>query len=106
MKKLLNLYLCLLMLLSASSSLRAQSRLEKVSNLYDSLLVHDIEKPKIVLAIAIFETGWMECHHCTYRENNLFGFRNNNGYVKFKTVSDCLDFLKHWQGKYYKPWKK
>ncbi|MDB5283818.1 MAG: Mannosyl-glycoprotein endo-beta-N-acetylglucosaminidase [Bacteroidota bacterium] len=106
MKKPVGFYGCLLMLLLISARVQGQTRLEKVSNLYDSLLAHDIEKPKTVLAIAIFETGWMECHHCTYRENNLFGFRNNGGYVKFKTISDCLDFLRHWQDKYYVPWKK
>ena len=95
-----------LLMMLLGSRLQAQSREERVGALYDSLIVHEIESPKIVLAIAIFETGWMECHHCTYRENNLFGFRNNGGYVKFATISDCLDFLKHWQEKYYSPWKE
>ena len=104
-KKMAAYCLCLSLMLLYGFSAQGQSRVERVSNLYDSLISHQIKSPKTVLAIAIFETGWMECHHCTYQQNNLFGFRNNEGYVKFATLCDCLDFLKHWQHKYYTPWK-
>src|ERR1019366_2975431 len=106
MKKKVGCCLCVLIMLLCCAALYGQCRVERVSSLYDSLIAHEIESPKTVLAIAIFETGWMECHHCTYRFNNLFGFRNNGGYVRFKSISACLDFLKHWQEKYYLPWGK
>lgn len=95
----------MLFLSFSSGRLFAQtSREQKVSALYDSLLVYDIDYPETVLAQAMFETGWMECKKCTFKFNNLFGFRGNGNYMRFATLSDCLAYLKKWQNKYYLPW--
>jgi len=83
-----------------------QIHLNKVRSLYDSLIAYDIESPGTVLSVAIFETGWMQCKKCTLSDNNLFGFRNNDGYVKFESVSACLAYLKTWQDTFYKPYKR
>lgn len=36
------------------------------------------------------------------RNNNLFGFRNSCGYMKFKTWKDCVSYKKRWQIRRYK----
>jgi hypothetical protein len=92
-----------------SSQLHAHSqdaRTIKINDLYSCLKEYDIECPKTVLAIAIYETGWMECQHCTYQFNNLFGFRANHDYLRFKDIYECLAYLRVWQSTYYDPWKK
>ena len=81
-------------------------RSTNVRNLYHCLKEYEIECPKTVLAVAIFETGWMECKHCAYQYNNLFGFRTNSNYVRFGSIYECLDYLKVWQTTYYDPWKE
>lgn len=98
--------LTLLLTVNTGGVYAQQTRVQKVSALYDSLLVYEIEYPQTVLAQAMFETGWMECKKCTYRWNNLFGFRGNGNYMRFASISDCLVYLKKWQVKYYQPWRK
>ena len=80
-------------------------RTAKVDNLYSCLKEYDIECPKTVLAIAIYETGWMECKNCSYQFNNLFGFRANHNYIKFESIYDCVQYLRIWQTAFYDPWK-
>lgn len=103
----LNRTLLLLALVFALTGSKAQqTRIERVGAMYDSLLAYDIAYPKIVLAQAMFETGWMECKKCTFRYNNLFGFRGRGNYMRFATISDCLEYLKTWQQKFYEPWRQ
>ena len=78
----------------------------KVANLYQSIKQYNIECPKTVLAIAVFESGWLECKNCAYQYNNLFGFRANGDYLKFNSIDECLAYFKTWQNTYYVPWKK
>ena len=101
-KSFLPFLLLLFIQLSADSQ---ATRTVKVANLYSCLKEYNIECPKTVLAIAIYETGWMECKHCSYQFNNLFGFRVNNDYLKFESIYDCLAYLRVWQTTYYDPWK-
>jgi uncharacterized FlgJ-related protein len=87
-------------------TLHAQSkRIKEVSSLYDSLRSHKIEHPKTVLAIAIYETGWMQCKSCALEYNNLFGFRTNKDFLKFSSTTESIRYLKRWQSRYYQPWK-
>jgi hypothetical protein len=98
----------LLILLFMLAGLNAQGqndRTTRVRDLYRCLNDYGIECPKTVLAVAIFETGWMECKHCAYQYNNLFGFRTNINYIRFGSIYECLDYLKVWQATYYDPWK-
>ena len=98
--------LSFLLLMSIQSVASAQlSRMDKVNNLYSCIKEYDIECPREVLAIAIYETGWMECHHCSYQFNNLFGFRAGREYLKFGSIYDCLQYLHDWQVAFYDPWK-
>ena len=95
-------FLLILPILFFGLSARSQyDRTTRVRNLYHCLKEYEIECPKTVLAVAIFETGWMECNHCAYQYNNLFGFRTNTNYVRFGSIYECLDYLKTWQTTYY-----
>jgi len=101
-------YCFLLVLLLVTGSLRTFSqttRAARVNDLYHCLLEYHIECPKTVLAIVIYETGWLECKNCSYKFNNLFGFRSNHEYLKFKSIYECLEYFKIWQETYYTPWK-
>jgi hypothetical protein len=98
----------LLILLGVQTTVCAQAeRIQKISSLYDCLKSSEIQHPKTVLAVAIIETGWMECHKCSYQFNNLFGFQTREKhYVKFANVDECIVYLKKWQDFFYVPWKK
>jgi|GEM_PF-397435 hypothetical protein len=99
-------FLLVLLLVFANRFAFSQtSREAKVNDLYHCLLEYHVECPKTVLAIAIYETGWLECKNCTYQYNNFFGFRANHDYLRFKSIYDCLEYFKIWQETYYMPWK-
>ncbi len=96
----------MLLVVVVYNDLSAQgTRIKKASSLYDSLMSHNIEYPKTVLAIAIYETGWMQCKSCALKYNNLFGFRTNKDFLKFSDTSESIKYLKRWQNRYYLPWK-
>jgi hypothetical protein len=80
-------------------------KMQKVCSLYDCMKELDIKNPKTVLAMAVLETGWLDCKHCSLQYNNLFGFRSQEEYMHFATMYDCLCYFKRWQVKYYDPWK-
>lgn len=95
---------CCLVMAGSHLATAQETRQQKAQALYDSLVAYDIKHPKTVLAIALFETGWLECKKCAYNHNNLFGFRGNSAYMKFASISDCLTYLKKWQTNFYEPW--
>lgn len=97
--------LALLLLLVQLQVFSQTDRTAKINNLYKCLLEYKIECPKTVLAIIVFETGWLECKNCSYQYNNLFGFRTNQEYIRFKSVYACLDYFKIWEQTYYDTWK-
>jgi hypothetical protein len=96
-----------MMLLTASNvNLSAQGqRIKEVASIYDSLRSHNIAFPKTVLAIVIYETGWMQCKSCALSYNNLFGFRTNKDFLKFASKTESIKYMKKWQTRYYLPWK-
>ncbi|HWZ22069.1 MAG TPA: glucosaminidase domain-containing protein [Cytophagaceae bacterium] len=107
-KRLLLIHLLLMLLFVANSKdLYAQGRkVKEASRLYESLRTHKIAHAKTVLAIVIYETGWMQCKSCALDDyNNLFGFRTNKDFIKFSSITESIKYLKKWQTKYYKPWK-
>lgn len=97
----------LIVLLLAPAFLQAQEeRIAKIQALYDTLVVFQIEQPRTIAAIAIVETGWLECSKCAFKYNNLFGFRGNGKYMRFDSQEACIAYLKVWQQKKYVPWKE
>lgn len=67
------------------------------------LELHDLKvlAPNIVLAQAKLETGNFKSYlfKCS---NNLFGFRNFNGYIKYKHWKESVKAYKDWQSRKYK----
>ena len=106
-KRFLSILIIGVLLISSNIDLNAQGRRVRIaSNLYDSLRSHKIENPRTVLAIAMYETGWMQCKSCAYEEhNNLFGFRTNKDFLQFSDIYESIKYLKRWQNRYYRPWK-
>lgn len=67
----------------------------------------NVEEPIYVMAQAAYESGWFECKSCSWKYNNMFGFKAQNGkYLKFKTWKDCLIYYSIWQNKNYPIYKK
>ncbi len=106
LKRLFILILSIVLFIANYRALRAQGhRTKEVARIYDSLISHNIAFPKTVLAIVIYETGWMQCKGCALEHNNLFGFRTNENFIKFASVTESIKYLKKWQNRYYIPWK-
>ena len=59
-----------------------------------------IKHSNIVYAQARLETGNFKSKYFLER-NNLFGFRNKTGYMKFNNWKDCCYYYKEWQSKRY-----
>jgi hypothetical protein len=105
-KGLLFITISVVLVLAINFEVGAQGRrVREAAKIYDSLVRHKIESPKTVLAIVIYETGWMQCKDCALEGNNLFGFRTNTRFLKFSSVTESIKYMKRWQTKYYKPWK-
>lgn len=65
-----------------------------------------VEEPVYVMAQALYESGWFACKHCTWENNNMFGFKGSNGkYLKFKCWQDCVIYYAKWQKKRYPKYK-
>ncbi len=61
----------------------------------------EIQHPDIVMAQTKLETGNFKSY--LFRvSNNLFGFRNYNGYKKYKTWQASVEDYSKWQSKHYK----
>lgn len=69
-----------------------------IENVKEELIEQNILHHEIVLNQVKLETG-----HLKYvKHNNLFGFRNNDGYLKFDTWQDAVTYKKAWQLRKYK----
>lgn len=71
------------------------------ANLILKLYELNIQEPNIVLNQAKLETGNFKSSLFTV-SNNLFGFRNFNGYKKYKDWETSVFAYKQWQLKHYK----
>jgi uncharacterized FlgJ-related protein len=69
-----------------------------ISNIYLKILEYNILEPKIVLYQALHESGNFKSKYFKIN-NNLFGFRGNNGYFKFKNWEKSVAYYKKWQDK-------
>lgn len=65
--------------------------------------IHEVEikAPNIVLAQSKLETGNFKSY-LFEKSNNLFGFRNFNGYIKYNSWKQSVVAYKNWQAKKYK----
>lgn len=65
--------------------------------------IHELEikAPNIVLDQAKLETGNFKSY-LFEKSNNLFGFRNFNGYIKYDSWKQSVAAYKNWQAKKYK----
>lgn len=60
-----------------------------------------IKHPEVVIRQFILETGWGKSYVCK-KYNNLFGFRNVNGYMKYSHWTESIESYKRFQDKKYK----
>lgn len=100
---LLPIIFALLMLFAIS--MKAQT----VEQVRREIIKQDILFPEIVTAQAILETGWFKCEQCSFRFNNIFGFRlsykstedNPSGYLIFNHWKESVAYYKTWQDKHF-----
>ena len=69
-----------------------------MQNLIKEMNQQDIKHADIVINQVKLETGNLKY----VKNNNLFGFRGNHGYLKFDTWQDAVRYKKEWQTKKYK----
>jgi flagellum-specific peptidoglycan hydrolase FlgJ len=112
-KFLLAISIAVFMLTSPINNLKAQQSkrdsiifyyLDTISYYLDSL---DVQEQPYVLAQAIWETGWFQCNNCAWSKgHNLFGFRGQNGYIKYNSWVESVVAYSKWQNRRYIPYKK
>jgi len=78
------------------NSLQSQSPTQQ--EIYDELTLQEVIYPKIVLQQAIIETNCGKTG-VGRTQNNIFGFRNKNGYKHYKTWKESITDYKSWQTK-------
>ncbi len=107
MKKIKILLLTMIICSSSFGNIKNDSivleRLDNIKVLLDSL---GVEEGVYVLAQAVYESGWFECKSCSWRYNNMFGFKGQDGkYIRFKTWEDCIVYYAKWQKARYPKYK-
>lgn len=79
------------------------AHLDSIKEMLDSL---GVEEPIYVMAQAAYESGWFECKNCSWKHNNMFGFKGQSGkYLRFNTWQDCVIYYASWQKKRYPKYK-
>jgi len=68
-----------------------------IENIRQELKKLGVKHSNIIIKQVKLETGNLKY----VRHNNLFGFRGNNGYLKFNTWQDAVKYKKEWQDKRY-----
>lgn len=68
-----------------------------IENVRQELKKLGVKHSNIVIKQVKLETGNLKY----VRNNNLFGFRGNSGYLKFNTWQDAVKYKKQWQDKKY-----
>lgn len=80
--------------------------LQFLDSIYYYLDSLEVEEPKYVMAQALFESGWFKCTKCSWKYNNMFGFKGQSGnYLRFNTWVDCVIYYANWQKKRYPKYK-
>lgn len=79
------------------------ARLSSIKCVLDSL---GVKEPIYVLAQAKYESGNFKCKECSWKYNNMFGFKGKSGkYIKFNTQNECLIYYSKWQNARYPKYK-
>jgi hypothetical protein len=69
-------------------------------NVRDYLIIINVKHPAVVLKQALLETGYFKCTNCSLDDNNLFGFKYHDKYIKFSNWKESVHYYANWQ--YYK----
>ena len=72
-----------------------------LQNVIEYTKIIGIKHPEVVIRQFILETGWGKSYICK-KYNNLFGFRNTNGYMKYSHWTESIESYKRFQDKKYK----
>jgi hypothetical protein len=72
-------------------------------NVLAEVCKQDITEPLIVFKQIMLETNNLACDNCSLDSNNLFGFRNMSGYIKFNTWPESIKYYKQWQEERLRP---
>src|ERR1035437_4293398 len=111
-KTILMLLVCIpIELISPANPTKTDTRLNEITILRNSELslknvkryikLMRIQYSEIVTSQYILETGWGKSNICkTF--NNLFGFRNKNGYFQYKHWTESIEAYKRFQDRKYK----
>jgi len=100
----LKLTIVFLLLLNTKEGFCQSKQIIAMQSFYDSLLYYGVYHPKTSLAIAMFETGFVDPENPP-KHFNYFGFRSKN-YLQFKDMTSCILYLREWQTKFYLPWRQ
>lgn len=80
------------------------SKLDSIEAMLDSL---GVEEKFYVMSQAVYESHWFNCTDCSWRYNNMFGFKGKNGkYLKFKNWREGVEYYAKWQKERYLKYKK
>lgn len=95
----------ILLVVTLFISIQSYSSQLQLQSLYDTLVKYEVDQPQISLMIIVYETGWLKCKDCAFDDNNLFGFKTKNGFLKFEDHASCIKYYKRWQTKYWLPYR-
>lgn len=71
-------------------------------NVLKKIIYYDIKEPLIVYRQVMQETMHLRCDSCCIGINNLFGFTNSSGMLKYDNWVESIEYYKEWQNKYFK----
>jgi hypothetical protein len=111
-KTILMLLVCIpIELIAPANPTKTDTRLNEITILRNSELtlknvkryikLMKIQYFEIVTSQYILETGWGKSNICKTC-NNLFGFRNKNGYFQYKHWTESIEAYKRFQDRKYK----
>jgi hypothetical protein len=83
------------------------TNIDKVKSIY---LLTQVEEQSITYAIIRYETAHLQCAKkniiCSLDYNNLFGFRYQNGYLKFNDYASSIKYYQRWQKRHWTKYKR
>ncbi len=72
-----------------------------IEQVKEEIIKNNIQYPKIVLAQAIEESGWLECTNCSLDVNNIFGFWYKKKFLEFDSWQESVEYYAKWQKRHY-----
>lgn len=91
----------LLIILALALSLNCNATIT-IDSLRNEITKLGVKHPKIVLAQAMLESGWLKCTNCSLDGNNPFGFYYKGKYKSWATWQASVKYYKDWQNRHYK----